>query len=109
VWQLKDAMDERFLKLFRPEDLSHQSSPWNMSEYDEINDIPMLPLEARDAAALLQRTDDNVEYKEVWAILKHMVSYKAYRLQVLQCIQKPLSQNEPSCPFTILPPAQVAS
>lgn len=109
VWQLKDAMDTRFLKLFLPQDLSHQSSPWNMTEYDEINDIPMLPLEAADAAALLQRTDDNVDYKEVWAILKHMISYKAYRLQVLQCLQMPTWQDELSSLFTILPPAQVAS
>jgi selenide,water dikinase len=108
VWQLKDAMDQRFLTLFLPQDLSHQSSPWNMTEYDEINDIPMLPLEARDAATLLQRTDDGVDYKEVWAILKHMTSYKAYRLQVLECIQMPLSQDEMSCLFTILSPAQVA-
>jgi selenide,water dikinase len=108
VWQLKDAMDQRFLKLFLPQDLSHQSSPWNMTEYDEINDIPILPLEAVDAAALLQRTDDNVDYKEVWTILKHMTSIKAYRLQVLQCLEIPSSQDERSCLFTILPPAQVA-
>lgn len=99
VWELKDAMDQRFLKLFQLEDLSHQSSPWNMTEYDEINDIPMLPLEARDAAALLQRTDNSVDYKEVWAILKHMTSYKAYRIQVLQCIQLPLCQDELSSLF----------
>ena len=44
------------------------------------------PLPAIDAAVLLQRSDDNVDFRMAWNVLRDMAENEAYRSTVLKYI-----------------------
>jgi hypothetical protein len=51
-------------------------------------DQKQLPrLEAHEAAELLQRTDDDVDYEVAWNVLRQMTKDQEYREEVLACIE----------------------
>ena len=50
----------------------------------------MLPM---DAAILLQRTDDYVDYQQAWDILREMTKNETYREEVIVCYQQDQNTN----------------
>lgn len=57
----------------------------NTLQYDEQTERPAL-LNPRDAAKLLLRTDDAVDYHIAWNVLRGMISSDDYKEEVLQHI-----------------------
>lgn len=89
VWQLKDCIDRGFMQLFDASTLPDHSQlargVYDTNQYDQrpINTNPMHP---GDAAKLLQRTDDDVDYREAWDILRAMAQNENYRQAVLDLV-----------------------
>ena len=111
VMQLKDAIDQKFMNLFKEENLppleedededdddSSASSTSNSveqttkkqrydtSQYDATYGDRPSPMEPQNAAKYIKRTDDNVDYMVAWNILRDMADDETYRNQVLQYI-----------------------
>lgn len=106
VWKLKDSIDRDFVKLFDTDSLRQQSTAdnnedhkddddnekedkkYDTSQYDAADDENLkqqensLPTPA-EAAALLQRTDDQVDYQVARRVLRYMNNNAAYREAVL--------------------------
>lgn len=87
VFQLKDSIDRKFMDLFDVRLLDRPTKTggkYDTSQYDAQDqgvDIPDPP----DAAALLLRTDDDVDYNKAWTVLRTMTKDLAYREAVLRC------------------------
>ena len=95
VMQMKDAIDQNFMQLFRdlPESLAHiEKGQYDTSQYDDSGDNdPLAGIELpspSDAAQLLQRTDDDVDFRQGWLVLRTMTRDESYRQDVLGAIQK---------------------
>lgn len=91
VFELKDAIDRSFVDLFRRENLpelfegeggGEERRSCEVSQYDASSDRPS-PLPPGEAAALLQRTDDDVDFRRAWDSLRDMAEDDAYRDDVL--------------------------
>jgi selenide,water dikinase len=93
VWQLKNAIDCMFMDLFQvknlpkldeTEDKSVEGN-YDTSQYDEYvrKDNRMSP---KDGAHLIMRTDDDVDYKKAWEVLRDMMVDEEYKHQVLSYI-----------------------
>lgn len=91
VWQLKDAIDSKFMDLFKEENLPElkEGQPYDTSEYDASSAERPPPKEPKDAAFFLQRTDDDVDFEEAWNVLRDMAADRDYENQVLDNIELP--------------------
>jgi selenide,water dikinase len=89
VFELKDAIDRSFMDIFKEENLPElvEGQPYDTSEYDATNDRPP-PMEPSEAAALLQRTDDDVDFKAAWNVLRDMAQDEEYQKSVLALVPK---------------------
>jgi selenide,water dikinase len=90
VMKMKDAIDTMFMDLFKEENLPDltDGTTYDVSQYDAATDQKQLPrLEAHEAAELLQRTDDGVDYEVAWNVLRQMTKNQEYREEVLACIE----------------------
>lgn len=90
VFELKDEIDKGFMDLFRVENLPElkEGQPYDTTQYDDDSKRKRPePLSPLDAAQLLQRTDDAVDFRLAWSILRRMDQDHAYRQQVLQILQ----------------------
>jgi selenide, water dikinase len=85
VLQLKDTIDRSFMGLFKKESLSEliEGQPFDTSQYDTRGERP-LPLPPSEAAALLQRTDDNVDFQHAWNAIRDMAEDDNYKRAVLK-------------------------
>ena len=97
VFQLKDSIDQKFMKLF---DVSGEPKPeprrsiengfvrqYDTRQYD--NAVDREPCQSpHDAALLLQRTDDDVDFEQARRILSCMGEDSVYRDAVLQTIHQ---------------------
>lgn len=85
VWQLKNHIDQMFMDLFRIEklpSLNNRNCDMDTSQYDERQGSKK-PLNPEDGATLLLRTDDNVDYKLAWDIIRDMMDDEIYRGDVI--------------------------
>ena len=87
VFELKDAIDRSFLDLFKLEKLPElvEGQPYDTAQYDASSNRPP-PLPSTEAALLLQRTDDEVDFAKAWNVLRDMAADDAYRDNVLRNI-----------------------
>mmetsp|Transcript_51091 Transcript_51091/g.59684 ORF Transcript_51091/g.59684 Transcript_51091/m.59684 type:complete len:591 (-) Transcript_51091:25-1797(-) len=98
VWHLKDHIDRMFMNLFRAENLPvvndelqqlDRNKDGNGSkhanvQYDDASKLQQAPpIAATEAALLLKRTDDNVNYEDAWKVLRDMMADDNYRICVL--------------------------
>jgi len=100
VWQLKDHIDQQFMRLFnvnllppKPQRVvptndteEPMSSSYDTSQYDAVDDkgpATLPPLDPAAAVILLQRSDDHVDYQLAWKILRRMAQDPTYCDQVL--------------------------
>jgi selenide,water dikinase len=86
VFQLKDAIDVGFMNLFKAENLTElvEGEPYNTLQYDAVVGERPPPKEPSEAAALLQRTDDDVDFQEAWDVLRDMTGDEEYQKKVLE-------------------------
>eukprot|EP00978_Attheya_sp_CCMP212_P041405 scaffold237144_cov38-Attheya_sp.AAC.1 len=96
VWQLKDRIDNMFMDLFRAEHLPSEEQKaegrLDASQYDTIPAERPPPLDPRDAAILLQRTDDHVPYEQAWDVLRDMMESEKYRARVTSAARHVIPQ-----------------
>lgn len=87
VFELKDAIDRSFLDLFKLENLPEliRGQPYDTSQYDTSLNRPS-PIPPVEAAMLLQRTDDDVDFNRAWNVLRDMADDTAYQNNVLRYI-----------------------
>jgi selenide,water dikinase len=85
VFQLKDAIDLSFVNLFKVENLPElvEGQPYDTSQYDATSERRP-PIEPSEAAALLKRTDNDVDFREAWDVLRDMAADKDYRESVVR-------------------------
>jgi selenide,water dikinase len=123
VWKLKDRIDRTFMDLFRVESAegsdqegpaassreepSAATSTYDTSQYDSSldSDSSRALLSPRDAAHLLHRQDDGVDYLLAWKVLRGMANDAAYRVDVLSWSDRLLGGTRDSsaaadCPGT---------
>jgi hypothetical protein len=88
VWQLKDAIDKNFMNLFKKENLPElvEGQPYDTSQYDAVYGDRPKPKDAIDAAVLLQRSDEDVDFEEAWNVLRDMKEDEEYQMKVLECM-----------------------
>lgn len=88
VFQLKDAIDSSFMNLFRVDKLPKlvEGQAYDTSQYDATSERRP-PIEASEAAILLQRTDDDVPFREAWDVLRDMTVDEEYRDLVIRQMQ----------------------
>ena len=93
-----------FLDLFKLENLPEliRRQPYDTSQYDAVCNRPS-PISPEEAAALLQRTDDNVDFNKAWNVLRDMAQDEVYQNNVLRYIAKAPPAEEESA--TIQPEA----
>lgn len=84
VYQLKDTIDRSFMDLFKLENLPElvPGQPYDTSQYDAVSYRPP-PIPATEAAAILKRTDDDVDYETAWNVLRDMAQDDTYKDTVL--------------------------
>jgi len=84
VFKLKDAIDRSFMELFQEQNLPKlvKGQPYDVSQYDSTSDRPP-PLDPADAATLLTRTDDDVDFRQAWDVLRDMAQDDSYKDGVL--------------------------
>ena len=84
VMELKDTIDQNFMNLFKRENLPdlNEGEEYDTSQYD-ANMATRTDLDPEEAAALLSRTDDNVDYQQAWGAIRTMADDEDYRQQVL--------------------------
>eukprot|EP00557_Chaetoceros_sp_GSL56_P002629 CAMPEP_0176496204 /NCGR_PEP_ID=MMETSP0200_2-20121128/11072_1 /TAXON_ID=947934 /ORGANISM="Chaetoceros sp., Strain GSL56" /LENGTH=482 /DNA_ID=CAMNT_0017894147 /DNA_START=635 /DNA_END=2080 /DNA_ORIENTATION=+ len=85
VWQLKNAIDCMFMDLFQVKNLlkldevkeGEVEGKYDTSQYDEYirKDERLSP---QDAAHLIMRTDDDVDYQQAWEVLRDMMYDQEY-------------------------------
>jgi selenide,water dikinase len=90
VFELKDHIDKTFMQLFQVDGLPDRSKitrgEYDTSEYDAAT-ANSTPPDPREAAVLLQRTDDHVDYQEAWRVLRAMAQDAEYRQAVLEEVE----------------------
>lgn len=89
VMDLKDTIDKSFVNLFKEENLpefndnDEEGQSYDTSQYDAAGERPP-PMEPSDGAALLQRTDDDVDFQQAWNVIRDMAGDDEYREAVLK-------------------------
>ncbi len=89
VFDLKNEIDTGFMDLFKIENLPElkEGQPYDTSQYDDDSKRQRPePLPPVEAAILLQRTDDDVDFQQAWSILRHMDQNHDYRQDILDRI-----------------------
>lgn len=100
VFDLKDNIDQSFMKLFDVSDLpkpiagsnKNNNGSYDTRQYDATDPVPDLP-EPDAAAILLQRTDDGVDFQVAKLVIRAMGNDVSYREAVLQCIHRSVEIN----------------
>ncbi|GAX25075.1 selenide, water dikinase [Fistulifera solaris] len=91
VFEMKDAIDRNFMNLFAQENLPDKSriqrGQYNTQQYDAMVEELTL-LEPEEAAMLLQRSDDGVDFQQTWRVLRAMAGDTSYREQVLHFVKQ---------------------
>ena len=96
VFELKDTIDRNFMNLFKAENLpqllhatekTSSSSVLDTSQYD-VSKQRRPPIPPTDAATLLQRHDDDVNFRDAWDVIKDMSDDEHYRNAVLESYLK---------------------
>ena len=87
VWLLKDNIDVMFMDLFQAKNLpvldeSKVGDNLDTSQYDAAEDIKPR-LDPKEAAGLLLRTDDDVDFQAAWSVLRNMMKDEEYKNNVL--------------------------
>ncbi|KAK1744878.1 pyridine nucleotide-disulfide oxidoreductase family protein [Skeletonema marinoi] len=85
VWKLKDFIDVMFMDLFdvnKLPKLDEKKDEYDTAQYDASIERPP-PLAADDAAKLLLRTDDDVDFYRAWDVLRDMMADDKYKNEVL--------------------------
>lgn len=85
VFEMKDSIDRSFLDLFRRENLPEleQGQAYDTSQFDVSSDRRPNPLPPVESALLLQRSDDGVDFRKAFNVLRDMAEDDAYRDNVL--------------------------
>merc|ERR1719253_42327 len=91
VWELKDHIDRTFVDAFRvpaeplPEAGAATDDGPDAAQFDAVVDDERrgTRTEPEDAAALLRRTDDAVDFRAAWSVLRAMMRDGEYRAAVL--------------------------
>jgi NADH dehydrogenase FAD-containing subunit len=93
VFQMKDDIDRSFMDLFDVTKLppppplrTADRGSYDTSQYDASDDNTATALSASQGAALLQRTDDNVCFREARQVLRRMGHDESYRQDVLAAV-----------------------
>lgn len=90
VWELKDTIDQMFMNLFKAENLPKleevKEGELDTSQYDAV-DQNKPNLDPKEAAALLLRTDDDVDYQQAWGVLRSMMQDEEYKGKVLNSVK----------------------
>ena len=93
VFQLKDTIDRMFMDLFQVKKLPDMNQikkgDYDTHQYDANQHLDE-KMEPSDAAALLQRTDDGVDFRQAWSVLRNMMMDHEYRKLVL-------NRHDPKC------------
>jgi len=95
VWRLKDHIDVMFMDLFDVNKLPKvdgKKGQFDTSQYDASMKRPA-PLNAEDAAKLLLRTDDGVDFQRAWDVLRDMMADEKYRNNVLDVARLELDKQ----------------
>ena len=95
VWQLKDYIDVMFMDLFdvsKLQKLDGKKGKYDTSQYDASIQRPP-PLEVEDAAKLLLRTDDEVDFHRAWDVLRDMMADDQYKNDVLDITKITLDKH----------------
>ena len=69
---------------------AEEKEEYDTKQYDSY-DAKKERIAAKDAGALLLRTDDYVEYKVAWSILREMMADEEYKEEVLRLLQPSLA------------------
>ena len=98
VFEMKDSIDQMFMNLFKKENLTENFEKDSAkTQFDASLDEDRARLTPDDAAALLQRTDNEVEYKAAWHTIRTITQDERYRKAVIACIGKKKVLQEPFC------------
>lgn len=90
VMQLKDEIDSNFMDLFKRENLPElhpEDDAYDTSQYD-AKMAAKATLTAEQAAALLSRTDDDVDYQEAWRVIRTMAEDETFQGNVLSNLEQ---------------------
>jgi len=91
VWEMKDAIDRSFTDGFRGAGLVEWRATdtgtlgekqYDAGGYGKGSEVAAA-MDAEEAAGLLARTDDDVEYEVAWAVLRRMATQETFRERVL--------------------------
>lgn len=89
VWDLKDHIDTMFMDLFDVNKLPNydkeEKEEYDTAQYDSY-EAKKERMDAEDAAKLLLRTDDDVDYNIAWSILREMMADEKYKAEVLDAV-----------------------
>jgi len=79
VMEMKDSIDQHFMNLFKPENLPDLSEgeKFDTSQYDDKL-ATKTNLNPEEGAALLSRADDDVDYKDAFAVIRTMADDDEY-------------------------------
>jgi len=86
VWKLKDHIDTMFIDLFNVNKLPNkynEEEGIDTAQYDAY-EAPTEQIRVEDAAKLLLRRDDNVDYQTAWSVIREMNTDELYRKEVLR-------------------------
>ena len=94
VWRLKDHIDRTFMDLFDAkllptcddEGLREGETKYDASQYDDAAERPP-PLPPMEAGELLSRTDDDVDFRRAWDVLRDMMANDEYKAEVLSAVE----------------------
>ena len=90
VFDMKDCIDQNFMQLFSVDNLPDKTlierGNYDTSQYDAQSKSGT-DLSPKEAAELLQRTDDDVDLKEAWSVLRAMGKDKNLRDRILEHVQ----------------------
>lgn len=64
-----------------------QTGLYDTSQYDDVTNRTT-KLNPGDAAHLILRTDDNVDYQATWGVLRDMIACDEYKERVLEFVNK---------------------
>jgi len=85
VWKLKDHIDTMFMDLFDVNNLPkyNEEEGIDTAQYDAY-EAPTEQIRVEDAAKLLLRRDDDVDYQTAWSVIREMNTNVDYRKEVLR-------------------------
>jgi selenide, water dikinase len=87
VWKLKDHIDTMFMDLFDvnklPKYNKEEGIELDTAQYDTY-ETAKEKMKVEDAAKLLLRRDDDVDYQTAWSVIREMNTDEDYRKEVLR-------------------------